>query len=87
MLPPAISIQRPVVRVLTGSETKAERAAVTVSCAKMFGSSTASSVKKMRPFPRWAMSFSKAASTSFSVPSPMTLTVPPLAVISSMRLL
>ena len=57
------------------SRLEREMIAVIVSCVKSRGSSAASDVNMMLPLPRLATSFSRAASTSWSVPSPMTLTV------------
>ena len=53
------------------------RATENVSCAKMRGNSSGELLKYICPPPRDAMSLSKFASTSASVPMPMTLTVMP----------
>ena len=65
-----------------GSVRKAERAMVTVSCAKSLGMERGLLVKNMRPLPSLAMSSNSLASGSVLVPSPMTETVAPARSIS-----
>ena len=71
----------------TDSSRKADLAMVTVSCAKICGMSIGLSEKKIRPLPSFAISRQSSASTSLSVPRPITEMVAPSSVISFMSFL